>query len=218
MSQTAQSFTRQVARTLSANYLLHLPTTYESAPDKQWPVILFLHGAGERGDNLELVKRWGPPHFVEEQPDFPFIVASPQCPEGHVWDADLPLAILDEVLAKYRVDRDRVYLTGLSMGGFATFAALAVDETDRFAAFAPICGGGEASWVKSKHAKTAWWIFHGAKDQRVPVLESEKMAEALRDAGAEVHLTIYPEADHNSWTVTYANPELYAWFLQHKRL
>jgi predicted peptidase len=197
------------------DYLLYLPKGY--ADQEKWPLLVFLHGAGERGSDLNLVKKHGPPKLIEEGKDMPFIVVSPQCPSGQWWTAK-PLeltALLDEVCAKHKVDKDRVYLTGLSMGGFGTWT-LAAYSPDRFAAIAPICGGGEVLATRALgHMPT--WVFHGAKDPVVPLKRSEDMVEALKRVNKEVKFTVYPEAQHDSWTETYNNPELYAWLLEHKR-
>jgi predicted peptidase len=217
--QTAQKFSVTQTRTLAADYLLFLPEGYDAA--KKWPLILFLHGAGERGTNLAIVAKHGPPKIDTSATNFPFIVVSPQCPEGKIWSNDLLLALLDEVERKYAVDTRRVYLTGLSMGGFGTWS-LGLSHPERFAAIAPICGGGEIITPlladKAKLASLPVWAFHGAKDPVVPVEESQHMVDYLKKHGArEVKLTIYPEAQHDSWTQTYANPELFSWFLQHSR-
>ena len=204
---------RQVTQTGSYDYLLFLPKGYEA--QEQWPMILFLHGAGERGSNLEYVKRHGVARIVEEQQDFPFIVASPQCPRGQYWSVPSLSALLDEVSSTYRVDPSRVYLTGLSMGGYGTWR-LAAAQPHRFAAVAPICGGGnpeEACNLKDLPV----WAFHGARDTVVRLSESEEMVEALKACGGNVQFTVYPEADHDSWTQTYNNPALYDWFLEHRR-
>ncbi len=132
---------------------------------------------------------------------------------GHM-DPDL-LPLLDEIVAKYRIDQDRIYLTGLSMGGFGAWALTAY-APDRFAAIVPICGGGEAlSARRLTHLPV--WVFHGAKDPIVPLKRSEEMVDALTKLKGDVKLTIYPEAGHDSWTAAYENPELYDWLLQQKR-
>ena len=195
------------------NYLLFLPADYEKA-EKPFPLILFLHGAGETGSDLSKVKKHGPPKVVEKKKDFPFIVVSPQAPRRG-WDPQALLALLDEVEAKYKVDKDRVYLTGLSMGGFGTWRLAAV-APERFAAIAPICGGGDPKTV-AKLKGLPIWVFHGAKDNAVPLKRSQDMVKALKDAGHEVKFTVYPDAGHDSWTASYNNPELYKWFLSHKR-
>jgi predicted peptidase len=220
-TQSEQKFKKRVTRELNATYLLHLPAGYD-AGKKRWPLMIFLHGAGERGTNLSLVARHGPPKIVKDKPDFPFILVSPQCPPGERWDSETILALLDHAIAKYRVDTNRVYLTGLSMGGFGSWA-LAVTHPNRFAAVAPICGGGETIPVllagrrkQEQLKKLPVWAFHGAKDPTVKLEESEKMINAFKRLGSEnVELTVYPEATHDSWTETYENPKLYDWFLSH---
>jgi predicted peptidase len=195
-------------------YLLFLPADYEKA-EKPFPLILFLHGAGERGDDLSKVKKHGPPKIVETKKDFPFIVVSPQAPLRGGWQNKSLLALLDEIEGKYKVDKDRVYLTGLSMGGYGTWR-LAAAAPERFAAIVPICGGGDPKSAE-KLKGLPIWVFHGAKDNAVPLKRSEDMVKALKDAGHEVKFTIYPNAGHDSWTETYNNPELYKWLLSHKR-
>jgi predicted peptidase len=191
--QQGQSFSKQVTKTLAARYLLYLPKEYGNDPAARWPVILFLHGAGESGDNLEVVKKHGPPKLVAASKEFPFIIVSPQCPSrAEGWNAEVLAALLDEVIAKYRVDPDRVYLTGLSMGGFGTWN-LAAAYPDRFAAIAPICGGGQRRMARRLRGLPAW-VFHGAKDPTVPLRESEEMVDALKAAGGNVKFTVYPEA------------------------
>jgi predicted peptidase len=209
---------------IEVNYLLFLPKDYDGKGEKRWPLILFLHGAGERGTNLAKVAVHGPPKNVSTKPEFPFIVVSPQCPENQTWSNDVLLALLDEVLEKYAVDRGRVYLTGLSMGGYGTWS-LGISHPEKFAALVPICGGGETIRVllagrdRAPALKSlAVWAFHGAKDPVVPLEESQRMVDALKKVRAsEVKLTVYPEATHDSWTETYNNPELYDWLLKHER-
>lgn len=201
------------AVTVSMNYLLALPKDYDQKPS--WPLLLFLHGAGERGDNLDLLKKHGLPKLIEAGQQFPFIVVSPQCPKDHWWEPFELKVLLDDLVQKYKVDQDRIYLTGLSMGGFGTWA-LAAYYPDRFAAIAPVCGGGDPVWVK-RIAHIPVWVFHGAKDPVVPLARSEQMVDALKKKNATVKLTVYPEATHDSWTETYADPQLYQWLLQQKR-
>ncbi|HVX15218.1 MAG TPA: prolyl oligopeptidase family serine peptidase [Pirellulales bacterium] len=211
--QEAKHFEKEVTITVKLNYLLFLPTDYAQS-DKKWPLILFLHGAGESGENLEKVKAHGPPKIVDKNADFQFILVSPQS-RGRGWDSNTLRALLDDVCDNYRVDRDRVYLTGLSMGGYGTWR-LAADHPQYFAAIAPICGGGNPNDAK-KLKDLPIWVFHGAKDTAVPLRASEEMVKALKEAGNDVKFTVYPEAGHDSWTETYDNPELYQWFLSHKR-
>ena len=208
----AESFTGAVTRTVSAQYLIAFPEGY-ATDDREWPLVLFLHGAGERGTDLELVKKHGPPRLIAEGKAFPFIMVAPQCPENQWWSEDVLTGLLDQVEEKYRVDRSRVYVTGLSMGGYGTWR-LATINPDRFAALAPVCGGGDVSTVCSIK-NTPVWVFHGAKDPVVPLQESQKMVDKLKACGGDVRLTVYPDAGHDSWTETYNNPELYTWLLSH---
>ena len=198
---------------VTMKYLIYLPKDYEQK--ESWPLMLFLHGSGERGDNLDLVKKHGPPKLIDAGKQFPFIVVSPQCPNGQSWEPFKLTALLDEITEKYKVDQDRIYLTGLSMGGFGTWA-LAAHTPNRFAAIVPICGGGDPSRAK-RIAHIPTWVFHGGKDPTVPIENSKKMVEALKKAGGDPKFTIYPDAGHDSWTQAYNTPELYEWLLQQKR-
>ena len=212
--QQAKHFEKEVNVKVKIDYLLYLPVGHGS-DQKFWPLVLFLHGAGESGDDLNKVKKHGPPKLIEQGKNFPFIVVSPQS-RGRGWDPPTLNAMLDDIIANYKVDRDRIYLTGLSMGGFGTWA-LAAAHPEKFAAIAPICGGGNPADAK-KLKDLPIWVFHGAKDSVVRPGQSEVMVKALKDAGAEnVKFTLYPDANHDSWTVTYDNPEFYEWLLKQKR-
>ena len=195
------------------DYLLYLPKDYEQR--ESWPLVLFLHGAGERGENLELVKVHGPPKLIAGGKDFPFIVVSPQCPKRRRWEPIELTVLLDEIVKTHKVDEDRIYVTGLSMGGFGTWQ-LAAHTPDRFAAIAPICGGGEPRWTR-RFSKLPTWVFHGAKDTVVPLKRSQEMVDALKKAGGKPKFTIYPEAGHDSWTETYDNPKFYEWLTAQQR-
>ena len=214
VAQEARAFAGAVTKQVACRYLLHLPQGYERGR-KRWPLLLFLHGAGERGRGLDLVKKHGPPRLVAEGHDLPFILVSPQCPKRQSWSTDVLAALLDDVIARYRVDERRVYLSGLSMGGYGTWS-LACARPERFAAIAPICGGGNRL-LAHKLKDVPVWAFHGAADDVVPLAESQKMVKALDACGGSVKLTVYPHAGHDSWTATYADPGLYAWLLSHRR-
>jgi len=215
--QQELKFEAQIVKTVRLNYLLFLPKGYDKDSEQKWPLILYLHGAGERGDDLERVKVHGPPKIVEQEDDFPFIVISPQCPEFSWWTFEIEVlnALLDRITKRHAVDEDRVYLTGLSMGGFGTWS-LATAYPERFAAIAPICGRGDSKKAHLLKDIPAW-VFHGAKDEVVKPENSEEMVNALKEIGADVQYTLYPDAGHDSWTETYNNPKLYEWFLKHKR-
>ena len=224
-TQMAKQFKFQKTQAFKINYLLFLPQDYDAKSEKRWPLILFLHGAGERGTNIWKVATHGPPKNVKEHPDFPFIVVSPQCPDGEHWSNEILLSLLDQTMRDYAVDPKRIYLTGLSMGGFGTWD-LGLTYPEKFAAIVPICGGGQmitvvlSSREKSKALKTLGvWAFHGAKDPVVPVEESQRMVDGLKKVGVkEVKFTIYPDAGHNSWTEAYNDPQLYEWLLKHERI
>ena len=220
-TQTVQHLTDSGRR---LDYLLWLPRDYAPGSNKTWPMIMFLHGAGERGADVWKAATHGPPKRIAQGWECPFIVVSPLCPEREDWERDRLVELLNEIVRKYAVDQQRVYLTGLSMGGYGAWD-LGLKFPEKFAAMAPICGGGEyisvllAGREKPNALKSlAVWAFHGDKDPVVPVSESERMVGFLRTAGVrEVKLTVYPGVEHNSWTQTYDNPDLYEWFLKHSR-
>jgi len=196
-------------------YLAFLPNSY-SDRGAGVPLIIFLHGSGERGTDLNLVKKWGPPAIVEKNPYFPFMVVSPQLPEGEAWHALSLKALIDEILAKYRVDKRRVYLTGISMGGYGAWD-LASRYPQYFAAVAPICGGGIARAVGAMRGIPTW-VFHGKKDEAVPESESASMVDALNAAGGEVRYTVLPEAGHvEAWVYAYGEAGLFDWFLEQRK-
>jgi len=215
--QQSCTLDKTITRQIHMEYLLYLPKEYGKTK-QQWPLMLFLHGAGERGNNIELVKKNGLPNLIEQGKDYEFIVVSPQCPSETTWSnltEDLN-ALVDDVVGRYSTDPNRLYVTGLSMGGFGTWDLIA-RYPDKFAAAAPICGGGKMLSAKAI-TDIPIWVFHGAKDPVVPPAESEKMVQAVKNAGGKkIQLTIYPDAQHDSWTQTYDNPKLYEWFLEQKR-
>jgi predicted peptidase len=211
----------QFSRTIHLKYVLHVPEQAQRGPHEKWPAILFLHGLGESGDDPSAVLREGLPPYVAARPDFPFIVVAPQCP----WDTWWPELVdsLDQLLLHcgrtLPIDQERLYLTGLSMGGYGSWYLGAL-WPERFAAVAPICGGGIVFHGFPKRVErlknTPVWAFHGAKGDVVLLAESQKMVNALRESGGSVKFTIYPDAGHDSWTETYNNPELYSWLLSHR--
>ncbi len=209
-------------------YQLEVPSSAER-PDPGWPLLIFLHGSGERGSDLALVATHGPPKLVGEVPELEScVLAAPQCPEDQWWRVSTLSALVEELAARPDVDPDRIYLTGLSMGGYGTWDLLAA-LPDRFAAAIPICGGGETARVwpeqangfeldellKAKHVPLR--VFHGSDDPVIPVEESRLLVEALQAAGADVELTVYPGVGHDSWTRTYADPELFTWLFAQSR-
>ncbi len=152
---------------------------------------------------------------MNEARSFPFIVISPQNPENKFWNDAALKELLDEIIDTHRIDESRVYLTGMSRGGFGTWR-MAIQNPEMFAAIVPICGGGTpsyAQWLKDVPV----WAFHGAKDRVIPLSQTVAMVEALQQAQGNVKLTTYPEAGHDSWTETYDNPEVYDWLLSHRK-
>lgn len=200
---------------VTLHYWLYLPKAKDMGETEKPPLLLFLHGAGERGDNLEAVKKHGPPKLVEAQPDFPFILVSPQCPRNERWQPAQLLQLVEHVAKTHGADENRLYVTGLSMGGYGTWA-LAAAYPDKFAAAAPICGGGDTATAE-KLKDLPLWVFHGEKDTAVPVQRSKDMVAAIEKAGGKPKLTLYPEAAHDSWTETYSNPDFYTWLLSQRR-
>ena len=213
--QSAQHLVLENGEHTVMNYLKYLPPSYNESKEK-WPLLLFLHGAGERGDDLELVKVHGPPKMIAQGRDFPFVVISPQCPEDVWWSIEALHALINEVVETNRIDESRIYVTGLSMGGYGSWG-LAYTYPDLFAAAVPICGGGEPEKAPlMKEIPT--WVFHGAKDEAVPLQRSQEMVDALEAAGGEVRFTVYPEAGHvGAWENAYGDPELWEWLAKQRK-
>ncbi len=220
LAQTANSLTEQhsfqakISYTGKIGYLLSFPSGYKESTDR-WPLLVFLHGGSGRGDDLNLVSRYGPPAVIQKHPDFPFVVLSPQCPKGEIWtDTDLLISLLDHVIANYRIDRTRVYLTGMSLGGRGTWY-LAYKHPNRFAAIVPVCSWAQnADWAPVLKDVPVW-VFHGDNDKRVPLSESEDMVKALHSVGNDAKFTVLPGRGHDIADV-YENPDLWKWLLQHR--
>lgn len=215
--QVEKVFEGKQELTVGYRYLLSLPAGYEEHQEKKWPLVVFLHGAGERGDDLKLLKKHGPPKLIDQGKDLGAIVVSPQVLAGQIWDPHGVKALTDAVSSSLRVDRDRIYLTGISMGGFGTWET-AISYPDTHAAIVPICGGTGVRWLLADRIKhLPAWVFHGGKDTVVTPDNSEKIHGALKKAGSPVKLTIYPDAGHDSWTAAYDDPELWSWLMSQRR-
>ena len=216
--QNVGSFKGNIIKEVSSEYLLYLPDGFDASPEKKWPLLVFLHGSGERGHDLEKVKVHGPPKLIEAGKKFPFVVLSPQCPDSADWDTGTLFALVKHVVSRYKIDESMVYVTGLSMGGWATWD-LAMAYPGYFAAIAPVCGRVNRNYPKraADLKEMPIWVFHGAADNVVPILEQAQMVKALKEAGNDVLFTIYPLSGHDSWTETYDNPALYEWFLSKRR-
>ena len=192
-------------------YLLYTPDTTTDVP-----VVLFLHGSGERGSDLIHVGDEGLPEILANLPEAAIVIA-PQCPENSRWTECLEAleTVLDEVTARYTADRKRVYLTGLSLGGQGAWY-LAVRHPERFAALVPVCGRSNPAEAQQL-VNLPTWVFHGADDEVVPPGESKKMMRALQEAGSKAKLTVYPNVGHNSWARAYAEDDLYAWMFAQRQ-
>jgi predicted peptidase len=218
--QVASSATFKLAgddgqeRDVKIRYWLFLPADYSADESKRWPLLLFLHGGGERGDDLQLVKVHGPPKLIESKPDFPCITISPQCPKEVRWNAAELAKLVDVAANNLRVDRQRLYVTGLSMGGAGTWSLLA-QYPGLFAAGIPICGRADLTQVEAI-AQTPVWVTVGAKDQEKTVKGNEELVAALRQSGGTVGFTLYPHLEHDCWTATYEDPVVWKWLLSQK--
>lgn len=210
----------KVSDTQTIPYLLALPKDFGKEQDKKWPVILFLHGRGESRGPLSIVSKWGPPRMAARGDDLPYILISPQCPADSFWTKDDQqdglIKLLDHIAATFPVDSTRVYLTGLSMGGYGSWK-LAGNHPKRFAAVAPICGKGDPA-LAQKLKDLPIWVFHGVDDSAVPFKHSVTMVEAIEKAGGKkIRFTSLEHTGHNSWSAAYATPELFQWFNKHRR-
>ena len=221
-------------------YRILLPLNYDTG--KKYPLILFLHGAGERGRDNEKQLVHGAKFFLRDsiRKNYPAIVVFPQCPVNDYWGnllrmhdtngkrtfyfiedgppgryMTLTMELIKFILKKYPVKANQVYVGGLSMGGMGTFE-LVRRLPNVFAAAFPICGGANPN-TAAKMKNVSWWIFHGAKDDVVPPYYSENMAKALKNAGAKIKFTLYPDANHNSWDPAFAEPELMSWLFNQKK-
>jgi predicted peptidase len=217
---TARRFDAKVRRALGLSYLLYEPQA-AGRKGESCPLVVFLHGMGERGDDLSRVAAQGPPLLAENGRAFPFFLVAPQCPAQSSWifQLDALRGLLADLVRRLPVDTSRICLTGLSMGGFGTWH-MAVEYPHAFSAVVPICGGSAlASGMDQRLGAIAHvpvWAFHGAKDAVVPIILQQMLVEGLRAAGGTVQFTVYPDADHDSWTATYENQQVYDWMLAQK--
>ena len=199
-------------RNLPYNYLVYYPEDYFERPDKKYPFLLFLHGRSLTGNNLEMIKRYGVIYEALRGRKLPFVVVAPQS-RGGGWDSHKLMQVVNYAQSKYRVDTCRSYVTGMSMGGYGAWH-LAGDYPHRFAAVAPVCGGGNPKQAKNL-VDMPTWVFHGAKDRAVPISESTKMVDALVALkSSSVKFTIYKQYGHSELAHVYNLDELYEWFLK----
>lgn len=202
----------KVLKKIKYHYLLSLPQNYYLEPLKKWPVIFYLHGSRASGNNLKRIEQYGLPYYLSSGKKIDFIVVSPQCPEGKDWTTDDWFnPVYDEIAAKYRVDDCRLYLVGMSMGGFGTWA-LANRMPNRFAAISPMCGGGDAKWAFNL-SRLPIWVFHGSEDTIVPAKRSKIMVEALKMINNQLKFSLLIKRGHDI-SEQFNNDELYAWLRQ----
>ena len=205
-------FEASVTKQVGSHYLVVKPQGYD--PKREYPLLIFLHGRGEQGDDVELLKFHGPYNMVEKL-KLDLIIVAPQSPQDQRWDIDMLDAFVDDVLEKYPIDKNRVYLTGLSMGGEGAWY-LAIRRPSTFAAVVPICGVSAPSQA-AKIRDVPIWVFHGAKDPVVSVRETTRMVDALKAVNGNVRVTIYEDEAHLSWKPAYDSPKLYEWLMSQSK-
>jgi len=206
---------KTVAHHARIQYLVSLPGGYATKSDR-YPLILYLHGGSLRGDDIDQMKHWGLAEKADADPEFPFIVVSPQCPPGEIWtDVDALAAVLDEVIQHYRVDADRVYVTGHSMGGRGALYA-AYKMPGRFAAVLALSPVSPISAWAEKLSAVPLWIFHGANDQFTPAKEVQELVDAIAKFGGHSEFTLLPDRDHYILDV-YNRPDVYKWLAEQRR-
>ena len=210
--QFKKLFTQEV----SGQYLLDLPKDY--AEKTNWPLVVFLHGYGQSGNDLNIVRDHGPPKLTAEGKQFPFVLVSPQCPSGFYWRGNVIMGLIDQITENYSIDTTRIYLTGLSMGGYGTWQ-ISHEYPGRFAAIVPVCGGGlfVSPYFMERLKDLPVWAFHDKGDDVIPYQDSVSMVEGVNAAGGRAKLTTYDEGKHDAWTEAYNNDELYDWLLQHSK-
>ncbi|KQC29371.1 carbohydrate esterase [Flagellimonas eckloniae] len=207
----------QTVTTENLKYYLYYPQDYESGDQKEFGLLLFLHGGGESGGDLEEIKKNGPPKLLVEGKQFPFLVLAPQNPYRRKWwNTEAIIKLLDSVVETNNVDKNRIYLTGLSRGGSAAWE-LATQYPKKFAAMAVVCGMAPLPYAHWINKKMPIWVFHGDKDKVISVDESDKMVAKLKEMNYDVRYTRYEDVGHNSWSRAYTTEELYEWFVKQKQ-
>jgi predicted peptidase len=206
-------FEKELKRDVRANCLLYLPRDY--GEKEKWPLILYLHGGRGRGDDLSLLDWYPLPKMLSQNDTYPFMALIPQCPAGEMWtDTELLKSLLHDVMTKYKVDKNRVYLIGYSMGGTGAWH-MAYKHPEMFAAVAPMSGNTNPWWA-SRLKDIPIWAFHGQKDTLISVSETEQMAEAIRKEGGSIRVSIDPERGHSPPSIA-KHEELFEWLLKQKR-
>jgi predicted peptidase len=206
-----QSFEKVISKTVKLNYLLYLPSKYQE--EEKWPLLIFLHGNGAQ-DDINMIRTYGPPKLIEEGRDFSYICLAPQLPGDVHWDPDALYALVLDIIDDYSIDENKIYLTGLSRGGFGTWE-FAVSYPDLFAAIAPVCARGISGIERVKDIPI--WIFHGEQDPGVPVQDSKLLYEELIAVNADVRITIYPDLGHDIWDRVYNDNLFWDWLFKQKK-
>jgi len=213
-----ERFEANVMVKVELDYLLYLPSDYRDS-NKTYPLVLFLHGAGERGENIDLVEIHGIPKLIKKGRKFPFITIAPQCPSDQWWsDSAIVkslISLIEKFKSEYNVDQRSIYATGLSMGGYGTIA-IAIERPDLFAGIIPICGGGDLKMI-DRLIDIPILLFHGVSDTVVPVKNSSNIYDILKPVNNKAKITIYNDVGHDSWTQTYSNDNIYEWLLKQKK-
>jgi len=205
-------FTTRLSRTVEDNYLLYLPDSYESGK-QDWPFLIFLHGSGSAIEDIEQIRTTGPPRLFEEGMSHDFVLLAPQLHDNVPWDIERIHALILKIMNEYHIDDHRIYLTGLSRGGFGTWE-LAVNYPELFAAIAPISARDVPGVEKLVDSNI--WIFHGGADDGVPWQGSQTMYHRLVKVGANVQFSLYEGVAHNAWDRAYGDPELWTWMVSQK--
>lgn len=195
-------------------FWIWLPREYAQRGER-WPLVIFLHGSGERGTDLEKVKVHGPPKLVAAGAAWPAVLVSPQCDEGQRWDPERLHRLLGALQARLHIDPRRCVGTGLSMGGFGMWQWATAHPRD-LAAIAPVCGYGDPARVAAMR-QVPVRAYHGDQDRVVPLAPHQACVDALRAAGGTASLTVYPGVGHDSWTPAYNDPGLLPWLLAQKQ-
>lgn len=204
----------------SYDYLLYLPKDYAKGT-KKYPLAIYLHGGSQKGNDLNKLKIYGLPYLVEKGQDFDFIIASPQCPDNKYWSTENWFeSLYAELSSKYRIDTDRIYLTGISMGGYGTFIT-ALDFPDKFAAIVPFCGGVNDSDLARicNLSKIPVWTFHGTADDKIPFSETERIEKSLEscETNKNFKFTRLENEGHEIQYLYETKPEIYKWMLKQKK-
>ena len=215
--KSSKEFLTSVTIPVSLEYFIYFPSNYNDS-NSNFPLVLFLHGAGERGDDINMVERHGIPKMINNGHEFPFITIAPQCPGYQWWPEPVYvkalISLVEETINNYKVDIERIYATGLSMGGYGTLA-IAKERPDLFSAIIPICGGTDTTEIQ-KLKNIPIWLFHGDSDEVVPVENSKLIYDLLEPINPNIKITIYNGVNHNSWEITYNNVKIYEWLLKNK--